>query len=276
MTGLLFGTAGIPRSSNLNSTISGIQRIRALGLDCLEVEFVQGVNMGEATARQVNEVARSFDVALSVHAPYFINFNSDSLGKRRGSEKRLLQAARIGAICGVRSVVFHAAFYLGRDPETVFGIVSDELLKITQTLRSENIPICLRPEVTGKGTQFGTVEEILRLCLEVPGLSPCLDIAHWHARTGKFNTYDETIAILKMIESRLGRGALDDMHIHFSGISYSKKGEIKHLPLKESDMDYIGILGAMKDLDIKGRVICESPNLEEDARLLKESFAALS
>ena len=53
MAGLLFGTGGIPHSSETNTTIDGIRRIAQLGLGCMEVEFVQGVRMGEAGARLV-------------------------------------------------------------------------------------------------------------------------------------------------------------------------------------------------------------------------------
>lgn len=275
MPDLLFGTGGVPLSSEARSTISGINRIRELGLDCMEVEFVQGVTMGETTARQVSEEAKKLNVRLSVHAPYFINFNAAEPEKRRASRVRLLQSAHIGALCGARNIVFHAAFYLGHEPKEVYEIVKNELSEVLEELRARKIDVSLRPEITGKETQFGTVEETVRLCQELPGILPCLDVAHWHARTGAYNTYNETIGVLKLIESGLGKAATQDMHIHFSGIAYSKKGEIKHLPVKESDLNYSEILRAFKDFKIKGLVICESPNLEEDAVLLKESYSAL-
>ncbi len=275
MAGLLFGTGGVPISSKQRSTISGIERIHELGLDCMEVEFVQGVTMGDATARQVSETAKSLGVPLSVHAPYFINFNSAEPEKVKGSRKRLLQSARIGALCGARNIVFHAAFYLKDEPKKVFETVRGELNEIVKTLKDEKNPVCLRPEVTGKNTQFGDIEETLGLCLAVPGILPCLDVAHWHARTGKFDTYEDISRVLKLFEKKLGRRGLEDMHIHFSGIEYGRSGEIKHLPLKESDMKYVEILRVLKDFKAGGLVICESPNLEEDALLLKKTYTSL-
>jgi deoxyribonuclease-4 len=198
MAGLLFGTGGVPISSAERSTISGIERISELGLDCMEVEFVHGVTMGEVTANQVSETAKRLGIVLSVHAPYFINFNAMEVEKRKGSRRRLLQSARIGALCGARNIVFHAAFYLGNEPQKVFDAVRDGLAEM---LKAEKSPVCLRPEVTGKNSQFGDIEETLDLCLEVPGLLPCLDVAHWHARTGKFNTYDEIMQVLKRFET---------------------------------------------------------------------------
>jgi len=127
----------------------------------------------------------------------------------------------------------------------------------------------------GKHTEFGTIEEILKLSTELKGVAPCIDFAHWHARTGQYNSYQEFTSILQQIEDQLGRAALDDMHIHFSGIRYGLKGEIKHLDLEESDLHYTEFLKALRDYEVKGLVICESPNLEDDALLLQSTYQKL-
>ena len=108
---LLFGTGGSPHSSRSTSTIDGIRRIADLGLGCMEMEFVYGVRMSEAQAGEVNKVADSLGVALTVHAPYYINLNAVEPEKVEASQKRLWQTAHIGALCGANSVAFHAAFY---------------------------------------------------------------------------------------------------------------------------------------------------------------------
>ena len=113
MNKLLFGTAGVPRSAVNKSTVGGVERIAELGLDCMEIEFVQGVRMGEGTARLVAEAANRKGIKLSAHAPYFINLNSHDMEKIRASQGRIIQTARIAALCGAESIVFHAAFYLG-------------------------------------------------------------------------------------------------------------------------------------------------------------------
>jgi len=275
MAGLLFGTGGTPHSSKTASTIDGIRRIAELGLGCMEIEFVQGVKMGEAGARLVAEAAAKERVKLSAHAPYFINLNAYEPDKIRASQDRLLQTARIGSICGAGSIVFHAAFYLDGSPEEVYNRVKKYLEEVMHQLRRENNRVWIRPEITGKDSQFGTIDEVLNLSTELEGVAPCLDFAHWHARTRGFNSYQEFSSILEQVKERLGKAALDNMHIHVAGISYGKKGEIKHLNLKESDFQYVELLKALKDYDVKGFVICESPNLEEDALLLQESYNSL-
>ena len=275
MAGLIFGTGGAPHSSETKSTIDGIRRIAELGLGCMEIECVQGVRMGEAGARLVAETAARKGVKLSAHAPYFINLNAHEPEKIRASQDRILQTARIGSICGAGSIVFHTAFYLGDPPEEVYITVKKYLEEVIHQLRRENNRVWIRPEVMGKGSQFGTIDELLRLSTEMEGVVPCIDFSHWHARTGAFNSYREFASVLEQVKGQLGETALDNMHIHTSGIRYGTKGEISHLNLRESDFKYVELLRALKDYDAKGLIICESPNLEEDALLLQESYNAL-
>jgi deoxyribonuclease IV len=274
MTGLLFGTGGIPHSSSKPKTlVNGIKRIAELGLGCNELEFVYGVRMTEAEAGPVASIARKLKVRLTAHAPYYINLNAHEHDKLISSQDRLLQTAHVASICGVSDIVFHAAFYMKDDPAEVFGRVKQILSGITAEIKRQNKHVFLRPELMGKISQFGSLEEILNLTGEVEGLAPCIDFAHLHARTGKYNSYYEFKAALNQIEKKLGRSALDNMHIHLSGINYNNKsGEIMHLNLKESDFAYTELLMALKEQDVKGVLICESPNLEEDALHLQETY----
>jgi deoxyribonuclease-4 len=275
MEKLLFGTGGTPHTSKTPSTIDGIRRIAELGLGCMEMEFVRGVKMGEAAARLVAETAAQEGVRLSAHAPYFINLNAHEPEKITASQGRILQTARIAAICGAESIIFHAAYYLGDPPEKTYITVKKYLAEVMSQLKRENNRVWVRPEVMGKPSEFGTVDEILSLCAELEGVGIGMDFAHWHARRGGFNSYAEFASVLQQIKQRLGEPALNNMHIHVSGIAYGKKGERKHLNLPESDLKYVELLKALKDFGAKGIVICESPNLEGDALLLQETYHRL-
>jgi deoxyribonuclease-4 len=274
--GLLFGTAGTPLSSKSRSSVDGIRRIRELGLDCMELEFVRGVNMGHNTARDVIQIAIENGIKLSAHAPYFINLNAAEHQKLIDSRERILKSARICSVCGATDVVLHAGFYLKNTPDKVYKTIAKQLKELSDILRAENLGVTLRVEVSGKESQFGSLTEVLGLSSELDGIAPCIDFAHQHAKGGKENTYDEFYIILKRVEKHLGRHGLDNLHMHVSGIEYTDKGEKKHLNLKQSDFNYVELLRALKDFEAKGRIICESPNLEEDAVLLKETYMAMS
>lgn len=275
MNKLHFGTAGSPRNPANLSTVDGIKRIAEIGLDCLEIEFVQGVRMGKETARQVAAVATNRDIKLSVHAPYYINLNARELEKVQASQVRLIQAARAASLCGAGDVVFHAAFYMGSSPEKAYEMVKKYLLEVITQLTEEKISVTLRPEVMGKLSQFGTLDELLNLSSEMDGVSPCIDFAHWHARTGKYNSYEEFSGVLAKTEKRLGKNALANMHIHVAGIAYGNKGELHHLNIEDSDFKYVELLRALNDFKVGGLLICESPNLEDDARLMQTTYINL-
>jgi len=273
MTGLLFGTGGIPHTSaKPKNIINGIKRIAELGLGCTELEFVYGVRMTEAEASQVATAAQKARVKLTVHAPYYINLNAHEHDKLISSQDRLLQTAYTGSLCGAADIAFHAAFYMKDNPEEVYPRVKQILSGIAAEIKRQKRYFWLRPELMGKVTQFGSLEELLNLCSDVEGLAPCIDFAHLHARTGKYNSYYEFKSALSQIERRLGRSALDNLHLHVSGISYNRSGELMHLNLRESDLQYVELLQALKEQDVKGVVICESPNLEEDALHLQETY----
>lgn len=272
---LLFGTAGIPLSSGAPSAKAGIERIHELGLGCMEVQFVQGVRMSPQSALAVGKVAAEKGIVLSAHAPYFVNLNAREPEKVAASRERIIQTARITSLLGGICVVFHAAFYMDDDPSIVYAVVKENLEQIVTELTRSGKGVQIRPEVTGKHSDFGTLEEVVRLSAEVQGVAPAIDFPHWHARTRQANSYREFVAILEHLESRLGRNALDSMHIHVSGVEYGRKGERKHLVLAESDFRYIELLRALKDREVSGLVICESPNREEDALLLQQTYGAL-
>ncbi|NMA69919.1 MAG: TIM barrel protein [Desulfitobacterium sp.] len=274
---LLFGTAGIPVSSKKRATEEGVRRVRQLGLDAMEVEFVQGVRMGETKAEIVAKVAIEENIALSCHAPYWINFNSKEPEKVVASGERLLHSARIGKILGVRSVIFHPAFNHDDSPEIVFERTARELIKVREILDSENNEVILRPETTGKPSQFGSLEETLALAKEIPGVLPCIDISHLHARSGgDINTYDEFCWLLESAAESLGDGFIKNAHFHVSGIEYGPKGERKHLILEDSDFRYKELMKAFHTFAVEGIVICESPNLEEDALLMQKTYQELA
>jgi len=272
---LLFGPSGVPHSSPKQDTLSGITRVAELGLDCMELGFVRRVGMGPDKAAQVKALAQTLGVRLTVHAPYYINLNSPEPEKIEASKGRMLQAARVGAACGAESVCVHAAFYMKGEPETVYQHVKTGFSEVVETLQQEGVKVWMRPELMGKMSQFGTLEETLRLSQEVPHVLPLIDFAHLHARSlGKFNSHGEFVSVLETIKGALGQGALERLHLHVSGIDYGPKGERKHLTLDESDFDYGALLRALKQFDCKGFVICESPNQEDDALLLKQTYEA--
>jgi deoxyribonuclease-4 len=274
--GLLFGTAGVPNSTpKKNNPIEGVKQVHTLGLDCMQLEFAHGVRMKEEVSSGLRKVSYELGVPLTSHGPYYINLNAREQDKIDSSVERIIQTAKISDLCGAESMTFHAAFYMKDSPFDVFDLVEKSLNVIEERLNRLDIEIELRPELTGKTSQFGSLDELINLTKNVGSCRPCMDFSHLYARIGQYNSYDEFTTILDRLIDELGRSALDNMHIHISGISSNSKGDLKHLNLEDSDFNWRELMKALKDYQCKGYVICNSPNLEKDAIMLKEYYHAL-
>ncbi|MDD3014633.1 MAG: TIM barrel protein [Candidatus Gastranaerophilales bacterium] len=273
MDKLLFGTAGIPIKTEPRTYNNAFKDLLELDLGCMEIEFVRGVNMNAKTQAEVKEKASAMGLVLTAHGPYYVNLSAQEEDKIHASIKRILDTARVAYACGGYSITFHAGFYMGGDKEKVYGQIKAGMSEIINTLKKENIKIWVRPETTGKATQWGDLDEIIRLSNEFDMVLPCVDFSHLHARSGgKFNTYDEFAMIFEKIGKEIGDYALENFHAHIAGIEYTAKGEKKHLMLKESDMNYKDLMKAFKDFNVKGAIICESPVMEDDAVLLHKTY----
>ena len=273
MQRLRFGTAGIPLTTPDPNTINGIKYLRELGLESMELEFVRSVNISEQKAPLIKAVAQEHNIALTCHGSYYINLNAAEKAKLEASQQRIYQSARIADLCGARSLTFHAAYYLNQTPELVYQKVKAGLKEVLRKLQEGGHTILVRPETTGKAAQWGSLKEIIRLAQELEQVLPCIDFSHIYARSvGKNNTSEEFRELLSLVEAGLGRAALDNMHIHLSGIHYSDKGERYHLNLSDSQFNYQDLLKVWKEFKIKGTVVCESPNIEQDALLLQKHW----
>src|SRR5262249_11601882 len=119
----------------------------------------------------------------------------------------------------------------------------------------------LRPETMGKGAMFGTLEEVVQLSKDVPGVLPCIDWAHLHARAGDgtFNSYEEFSKALDTVKAGLGDKGLKKLHFHLSGIAYGPKGKKNPLPLNEADIHYRELLQAFIDYGVQATAAVEAP-----------------
>ena len=273
MDKLRFGTAGIPISTKKINTENGIERVRELGLDCMELEFVRSINVTKEKAPLISDIAKKNDIVLSCHAPYFVNLNSSDNKKYHASIFYIANSAKITSLCHGYSTCFHAGYYMKMDKEKVYAKIKEGVKEIVKKVKEFDNKIWIRPEVSGRVAQFGDIDEVLRLSREIEQVLPCVDFAHLHARNnGSYNSLNEFREVFEKIEKNIGKKALENMHIHMSGIRYSEKGERNHLELKDSDMNYKDLIKIFHEFKIKGIVISESPNIEKDALLLKEVY----
>ncbi|MGM5488281.1 MAG: TIM barrel protein [Nanobdellota archaeon] len=220
------------------------------GLTALEVAFTHGVRMSRERATAVGNLAREYGITLSVHAPYYVNLASSDEEKQGASFQRVLDACDRASYLGARCVVFHPGFYQKRDPDAVYDIIKQRMQELMFSV-PPGVVLC--PETTGKVSQFGTLEELLRLQRDV-GCGICVDFAHLLAREGSVD-YEAILAKL-----------VDPVHAHFSGIDYGDKGEKRHVPTDPGAAKRLLASCAGRDITI----INEGPDPFKEAALMQQ------
>ncbi len=274
-----FGTVGSPKSTpkKPGGSAGGVAQMRTLGLGALELGWVQSVRVTEDTCAVIAHCGQENDIALSVHAPYFINLNATA-EEWPHSRKRLMDAAYYGWRAGATDIIFHPGSYFSQPIEEVLTRAIMRLSDCVSELHASGNPVILRPETMGKSALLGSLEDTLILSREVQGVEPCLDFAHLYARCGdgSMNTREEWQKALEDYAQSLGQGALARLHIHLSGIEYGPKGEKNHVAIKECDLDLLALFTVMKEMNCAGRILCESPEMELDALLMQTTWQKLS
>jgi len=274
-----FGTVGSPTGTpkKPGGSIGAIQFSKSIGLTAFELGWVQSVRVSEETCALIKQTASEQGVGISVHAPYFINLNAND-DEWPKSRKRLMDAAHYGNLAGATDIIFHPGSYFERPPEEVLKVAIPRLKGCVTELRRVGNPVTIRPETMGKSAMLGSAADTLEMAKSIQGVEPCLDFAHLHARPGdgSMNTYEEWSALLLAYQKSVGKTALKRLHIHLSGIEYGPKGEKNHLKLVEADLDLKALFRALKEFGCAGRILCESPIMEEDALNMKKAWMKVS
>ncbi|GAB6946978.1 deoxyribonuclease IV [Vulcanisaeta sp. JCM 16161] len=272
MARVFLGPAGIPIGAKERkrsaSTIDGIRYVKEIGLNAMEVEFVQGVRMTRDAAQEAGEVARELGIRLSVHAPYFINLCSEEKEKVEASIARLEESLDRGEAMGATVVVFHPAYYGKLGPEGCYNAVKDGVLRVVDWMRENDIKnVKLGLEVMARKSQFGNLEETFRLVKEInhPQVVAVIDWGHVFARNGGSIDYR---AVLNMWHEYFGD---QPMHTHFTCVKF-KKGEWvdEHEPIDTNNPPFEPLAKELSNEDIEITIINESPLLEKDALKMKE------
>jgi deoxyribonuclease-4 len=250
-----------PAGSEGKGNLEGVKKVARMGLDCMEVEFTYGVRMPVDEAKRVGELARAKDIVLSVHAPYYINLASDEEEKVIASKQRILASCERAHALGAQNVVFHPGFYQKKTATKTYDLIKKEILLIRDEISKKQWNVTLCPEVTGKPSQFGSLEEILRLMKDT-GCGITVDFSHLYARQQGQIDY---AGVLKVLPKKF--------HAHFSGIEYGEKGERRHIVTKKKFFEPLANQLLKRKLDIT--LINESPQPYKDAAMMKRVLKKL-
>jgi deoxyribonuclease-4 len=240
-----------------------IDYLKGSGLSLCEVAFTHAIYMKNDTAKIVGDYAKKKDIILTIHAPYFINLTSLDKIKIEASKKRILDSCERGHYLGAKEVTFHAAYYGDLPKDEVYDKVKDEIEDMQKEIAKNKWDVKLSPETTGKGSQFGDIDELLRLRKET-GCSLTIDFAHIFARQNGQIDYDELFDKIK---------SLPYLHVHFSGINFTSKGERNHVPLTKEF--FLPLAKHLKRWNKPAWIVCEAPEPVSDAEKMLKWYKEL-
>jgi len=284
----LFGVAGFPVNfftSPIGKNRDNIFKwLNDLGLNILELQCTYGIRMCDEQAIRYKKLAAENGILLTIHAPYYVNLGSKNMQTVENSKKEIIKAFKLANLIGASRIVFHPGGGHGKTAENrVEGInqIITSLNEIKTEINTENTKIY--PEIGGKVSSLGNLDEIIKICQNVDYAYPCIDLAHLHAReNGGMCSKDKIIKVLDKIENELGRDGLENVHFHMYPVDYTVGGEkvhkafadqneLKNLYMPLAD-DFIE---AIKHKTLLPLVICEAHNTQEiGAILMKDLYSS--
>jgi deoxyribonuclease-4 len=238
----------------------------------METPFTHGIHMSLETAKKLGKAAADVGVELSVHAPYFINFASESKKIVEESKKRIMDSLERGAAMNATVVVAHAGYY-GKDKAKATEMVFEACKEISENIEKIGWNIDFGLETMGKQKSWGTLDEIVEVSKRLKHVVPYLDAAHIYALEGGHADFSKVFDKLEVLKLR-------KYHSHFSGIKYSlirigQGNERQHVPMKEAGPDFEPFAKEILKRKVDITIISESPILEMDSLLMKSIFEKL-
>ena len=250
------------------------------GLSAYEYSFGRGITIGSEKAVAIGELGKSFDVEISVHAPYYINLANPSDDMAAKSYGYVIRSCERVRDFGGKRVIFH--------PASVGKLTRKEAVELTQRrmeilasiIKEYGMDDCIFcPETMGKINQIGDVEEVTEFCKVADFFIPTIDFGHINARTyGSLKTEQDYEHIIEHLISNLGFERASKMHVHFSKIEYSQGGEVKHLTFADTVFgpEFAPLAKVIKKYKLSPVIICESDGTQaDDALEMKRIYDSL-
>ena len=274
-----FGPAGNAESFPYKSSVDAPRWLQELGLDCYEYQCGKGVRVKEDTAVALGRQAQEHGVALSLHAPYFINLANPDPESQEKTIGYITSSCLVAEQMGATRVVIHSGALMKRTREEAMNIALPFLRRIVAVCEDQGFGhITLCPETMGKINQLGDLDEVLRLCRVHESLIPCVDFGHLYARSlGKDEGAEAVERMLSRMESELGTDRASRFHSHFSHIEFTPNGGEKCHRTFDDDGGYgpawEPLAQAVAERGWSPTFICESAGTQaEDALTMKRIY----
>lgn len=276
-----FGPAGNAQSfaeAGFKATVDAPRWLHEMGLNAYEYQCGRGVNIGEETARKIAAQAALHDIAMSLHAPYYINLSNRDEERVQKNIGYVLASCQAATWLGADRIVVHTGGVGKQSRTKAFENTKENVRDILNAVEQAGYTTTICLETMGKQSVIGSAEEIFELVALDDRLLPCIDFGHLNARTcGKCSTEEEFTQVLNLMENTIGTERARVFHSHFSHIEYGPKGEVRHLTFADEQYgpDFAPLAKLIAQRSWTPRFICESAGTQaEDAKQMMDMYLA--
>ena len=276
-----FGPAGNAQSfadAGFKATVDAPRWLHEMGLNAYEYQCGRGVNIGEETARKIAAQAALHDIAMSLHAPYYINLSNRDEERVQKNIGYVLASCQAATWLGADRIVVHTGGVGKQSRTKAFENTKENVRDILNAVEQAGYTTTICLETMGKQSVIGSAEEIFELVALDDRLLPCIDFGHLNARTcGKCSTEEEFAPVLDLMENTIGTERARVFHSHFSHIEYGPKGEVRHLTFADEQYgpDFSPLAKLIAQRGWTPRFICESAGTQaEDAKQMMDMYLA--
>ncbi len=250
------------------------------GLSAYEYPFNRGVNVSDEVANDICNEMKKYDITISAHAPYYINFANPDDEMAYKSIGYVIDSLKKLKVLGGNHLVVHPASCGKLERNEAIRLTKERLVWLKDVIIQNGLDdmyVCL--ETMGKTAQIGSYEEIVDLCTVFDHFIPTLDFGHINALTqGSLKGEEDFEKVVKYCIDRLGYERMKNVHIHFSKIEYGAKGEIRHLTFDDQKYgpDFLPLAKVIKKYNLSPIVICESRGTQtQDAIIMKKMYETI-
>ena len=276
-----FGPAGNAQSfakAGFKATVDAPRWLHEMGLNAYEYQCGRGVNIGEETARKIAAQAALHDIAMSLHAPYYINLSNRDEERVQKNIGYVLASCQAATWLGADRIVVHTGGVGKQSRTKAFENTKENVRDILNAVEQAGYTTTICLETMGKQSVIGSAEEIFELVALDDRLLPCIDFGHLNARTcGKCSTEEEFTQVLDLMENTIGTERARVFHSHFSHIEYGPKGEVRHLTFADEQYgpDFAPLAKLIAQRGWTPRLICEPAGTQaEDAKQMMDMYLA--
>lgn len=224
------GVAGTPPNFNGKSS-EFFQWLKGRNLNAYEVQCTMGFKISDAKIKYYSDNANKYGIALSIHAPYYVNLGSQREEVVQSSIASMINGIKLAQRFNCTRIIFHPGGGWGKtleDRQSAIHRIIQAIHIIEQEVDMGDVR--LYPEIGGKISTLGTLDEIIQICNECESCYPCIDIAHLHARTlGSLKSKNDLENVFIKLKNNLPAEKFQNIHFHAYTILYGDKGEIRHL-----------------------------------------------